>query len=201
MDFQSVKTAARVSEAVGYDAAKHILGRKRHLTVDTLGLVLRVFVRAASVGEREGAKRVLNRVKRMGKAVSRLHTIWVDGGYDGRPFMVWVMDVCRWIVQVVWRPAQTKGFSLLKKRWFVERTFGWLLQSRRLVRDARVTARNIRDVDLPCHDSFDGAAFGIKTHTSYLFKRPLRKVLVVILRAITLDAKVAKSRINCLILG
>lgn len=135
VDSQSVKTAAGVSDAVGYDAAKLIKGRKRHLTVDTLGLVLRVFVSAASVGERNGAKRVLKRVKRMGKAVSRLHTIWVDGGYDGQPFMQWVMNVCRWIVQVVLRPEQTKGFVLLKKRWVVERTFGWLMASRRLVRD------------------------------------------------------------------
>ena len=135
VDSQSVKTAALVSEAVGYDAAKQIKGRKRHLTVDTLGLVLRVFVSAANVGEREGAKRVLKRVKRMDKAVSRVHTIWVDGGYNGEPFMQWVMDVCRWIVLVVLRPEQTKGFVLLKKRWVVERTFGWLMGSRRLVRD------------------------------------------------------------------
>ena len=72
---QSVNTAAGVSQAVGYDAAKQIQGRKRHLTVDTLGLVLRVFMSAASIGEREGAKRVLKRVKRMDRAVSRLHTI------------------------------------------------------------------------------------------------------------------------------
>ena len=103
VDSQSVKTAALVSEAVGYDAAKQIKGRKRHLTVDTLGLVLRVFVSAANVGEREGAKQVLKRVKRMDKAVSRVHTIWVDGGYNGEPFMQWVMDVCRWIVLVVLR--------------------------------------------------------------------------------------------------
>jgi len=75
-----------------------------------LGLVLRVFVTAANVGEREGGKRVLKRVNQMG---TRLHTIWVDGGFDGEPFMRWVMDVCRWIVQVVLRP-QTKGFVLLK---------------------------------------------------------------------------------------
>jgi putative transposase len=93
---QSVKSAAMVSEAVGFDAGKLIKGRKRFLTVDTLGLVLRVLVTAASVGEREGGKRVLKRVKHMGKAVSRLHTVWVDGGFDGNPFMFWVMDVCRW---------------------------------------------------------------------------------------------------------
>lgn len=135
LDSQSVKSAAMVSEQVGFDAGKLIKGRKRFVTVDTLGLVLRVFVTAASVGEREGGKRVLRRVKCMDKAVSRLHTIWVDGGFDGNPFMVWVMDLCRWIVQVVLRPEQTKGFVLLKKRWVVERTFGWLMESRRLVRD------------------------------------------------------------------
>lgn len=135
IDSQSVKTAAMVSEQVGFDAGKLIKGRKRFLTVDTLGLVLRVVVSAASVGEREGGKRVLKRVKRMDKAGARLHTIWVDGGFDGAPFMQWVMDTCRWIVQVVLRPEQTKGFVLLKKRWVVERTFGWLMGSRRLVRD------------------------------------------------------------------
>lgn len=122
IDSQSVKSAAMVSQMVGYDAGKKIKGRKRFMTVDTLGLVLRVLVTAASVPEREGGKRVLKRVKQMGNSVSRLHTIWVDGGFDGEPFMMWVMDVCRWIVQVVLRPEQTQGFVLLKKRWVVERT-------------------------------------------------------------------------------
>jgi transposase len=135
VDSQSVKTAAGISESVGYDAGKKIKGRKRFLTVDTLGLVLRVWVSAASVGEREGGKQVLQRVKQQGQAVSRLHTIWVDGGFSGDLFMQWVMDVCRWIVQVVLRPEQTKGFVLLKKRWVVERTFGWLMHCRRLTRD------------------------------------------------------------------
>jgi len=135
IDSQSVKSAAMVHQAVGFDAAKQIKGRKRFISVDTLGLVLRVFVTAASVGERKGGKRVLKRVKRMGSKVARLTTIWVDGGFDGAPFMMWVMDVCRWIVQVVLRPEQTKGFTVLKKRWVVERTFGWLMGCRRLVRD------------------------------------------------------------------
>lgn len=67
--------------------------------------------------------------------MTRLHTIWVDGGFDGEPFLRWVMDVCRWIVQVVLRPEGSKGFVLLPKRWVVERTFGWLMHCRRLVRD------------------------------------------------------------------
>jgi hypothetical protein len=73
IDSQSVKSAAMVSESVGFDAGKLLKGRKRFLSVDTLGLVLRVLVTAASVGEREGGKRVFKRVKRMGKDVSRLH--------------------------------------------------------------------------------------------------------------------------------
>jgi len=135
IDSQSVKSAAMVSQSVGYDAGKKIKGRKRFMTVDTLGLVLRVLVSAASVPERSGGKQVLNRVRKMGDKVSRLTTIWTDGGFDGPTFMMWVMDFCRWIVQVVLRPEQTKGFTLLKKRWVVERTFGWLMGCRRLVRD------------------------------------------------------------------
>lgn len=118
-----------VSLEVGYDAGKLFKGRKRFATVDTLGLVLRVLVCAASVGERTGGKQVLQKVNQMGCAVSRLHTIWVDAGYDGNPFMQWVMHICRWIVQVVLRPQEHKGFVILPKRWVVERTFGWLTRA------------------------------------------------------------------------
>jgi putative transposase len=135
LDSQAVKSAAGGHAAVGFDAGKKSTGRKRFLTVDTLGLVLRVFVSAASTGERDGGKKVLQRVRQRGKAVSRLHTIWGEGGFDGEPFMQWVIGWCRWIVQVVLRPEQTKGFVLLKKRWVVERTVGWLMHGRRLVRD------------------------------------------------------------------
>jgi transposase len=138
IDSQSVKTAAGVNQAVGYDGGKQIKGRKRFMSVDTLGLVLRVFVTAADVSEQKGGKQVLKKVKEMGNQVSRLHTIWVDGGYKGNPFMKWVMDVCRWIVIVVLRSDDAKGFELLPKRWVVERTFGWLMHCRRLVRDYEV---------------------------------------------------------------
>ncbi|MBD2730241.1 IS5 family transposase [Nostoc sp. FACHB-892] len=135
IDSQSVKTTAMVHEAVGYDAGKKIKGRKRFMTVDTLGLVLRVLVTGANVPEREGGKQVLKKVKQMNQKISRLTTIWVDSGFDGMPFMQWVMDFYRWVVQVVLRPKEHKGFVLLPKRWVVERTFGWLMGCRRLVRD------------------------------------------------------------------
>jgi putative transposase len=139
IDSQSVKSAAGVHQEVGFDGGKVIKGRKRFLSVDTLGLVLRVLVTAANVGERTGGKRVLKRVKRMDKAVSRLTTIWVDGGFDGAPFLMWVLDVCRWIVQVVLRPEQSQGFVLLKKRWVVERTLGWLIAKSHKVRQVILT--------------------------------------------------------------
>jgi putative transposase len=135
LDSQSVETATMISTDVGYDAGKQIHGRKRHITVDLLGLVLRVLVTSASVPERQGAKKVLKRVHRMRNKVKRLHTIWMDGGDRGEDFMRWVMDMFQWIVEIVLRPLEKKGFVLLPKRWVVERTFGWLNWCRRLSKD------------------------------------------------------------------
>jgi transposase len=120
---------------VGYDAGKQIKGHKRFMTVDIMGLVLRVKVTVASVPEREGGKQVLKLVLQMSKGVSRLHTIWADVGFDGNPFMMWVTDVCQWTQAGGAATRETKGFVLLKKRWVVERTFGWLMGCRRVVRD------------------------------------------------------------------
>lgn len=114
IDSQSVNSAAMVSQEVGFDRGM-ILGRKRFLTVDTLGLVLRVLVTSTGVGERAGGRRVLKRVKAIGQGVSRLHTIWTDQGFDREPFIMSVMDVCRWIVQVVLRPEQTLMICLAQK--------------------------------------------------------------------------------------
>lgn len=149
VDSQSVETATMISQEVGYDAGKKIHGRKRHLSVDLLGLVLRVLVTSASLPERQGAKQVLKRVHDTGNQVKRkvcrteysvrralrLHTIWMDGGYRGEEFMRLVMDMFRWIVEIVLRPLEKKGFVHLPKRWVVERTFGWLNWCRRLSKD------------------------------------------------------------------
>ena len=132
LDSQTVPTVAMVHQAVGFDCFKATEGRKRHTVVDTLGLVMCVLVTAASLPEREGGKQVLQRLSELGDKVCRLYLVWVDGGYSGLPFLQWVMDRCRWVVYPVLRPEQTKGFVLLKKRWIVERTFGWWQWSRRL---------------------------------------------------------------------
>ena len=102
--------------------AKRYTGVNDITCVDLLGLVLRVLVTSASLTERTGAKKVLQRVHHMGDRIHRLHTIWMDGGYRGEDFMQWVMDMFRWIVEVVLRPLEKKGFVLLPKRWVVERT-------------------------------------------------------------------------------
>jgi putative transposase len=132
LDSQSVKSDGH-GGAVGYDAGKKIKGRKRHLLVDTLGLVLGVVVTPADCPERDGARQVLEQV---GGWFTRLRKLWVDGGYSGENFAQWVR--AQWPkleVEVVKRSDTTSGFTVLPRRWIVERTFGWLMRHRRLVRD------------------------------------------------------------------
>ena len=74
-------------------------------------------------------------VLQMKDKVKRLHTIWMDGGYRGEDFAHWIIDIFRWIVEVVVRPLGNKGFTLLPKPWVVQRTFGWLNWCRRLSKD------------------------------------------------------------------
>ncbi len=138
LDSQSVKTATPAAIEVGYDAAKHIKGRKRHLLVDTLGLVLMVVVTAAHVPERAGAKLVLARLHQVRHWVERLVVIWVDGGYKGQEMMQWVMNCYRWLFQTVLRRDNVKGFVPIAQRWKVERTFGWFNWCRRLSKDYEI---------------------------------------------------------------
>jgi putative transposase len=138
LDSQSVKTATPAAIEVGYDSAKQIKGRKRHLLVDTLGLVLMVVVSAANVPERVGAKLVLARLHSVRPWVKRLVVIWADGGYKGQEMMQWVMDSYRWVFQAVLRTDDSKGFVPIAQRWKVERTFGWFNWCRRLSKDYEI---------------------------------------------------------------
>ena len=136
LDSQSVKSAGHGGR-VGYDPGKRIKGRKRHLVVDTLGLVLGVAVTPASTTERDGAQQVLGRVLGW---FTWLRILWVDGGYTGATFAQWVQGLRpKLAVTVVKRSDATVGFKGLPRRWVVERTFGWLMRQRRRVRDYETT--------------------------------------------------------------
>ncbi len=114
-------------------------GRKRHLLVDVMGLVLLVIVHAASVQEQDGAKRVFEHIQ--GRH-PRLRLVWADAGYKVQWLLDWVQITCAWVLEIVSRPEGSKGFVLLPRRWVVERTFGWLSHYRVLSKDYEVLPRN-----------------------------------------------------------
>ena len=105
-------------------------GRKRHLVVDTMGLLLAVVVHAANVQDRDGAKLVLQKLT---DRFPRLQLIWADGGYAGQ-LIAWVHELGGWLLEIVKRPDESK-FVVLPRRWVVERTFAWLGRHRRLSKD------------------------------------------------------------------
>ena len=117
LDSQSVKTT-EIAGLRGYDAGKKVKGRKRHILVDTMGLLLIVVVHVASVQDRDGAKLVLEKVP---GRLTRLVWIWVDGAYAGQ-LVHWVKTTCRCVLEIVKRSDEGKGFEVLPHRWTVERT-------------------------------------------------------------------------------
>jgi transposase len=140
LDAQSVKSSEG-GQARGVDMGKKITGRKRHLVVDTLGLILVVAVTAASVQDRPGGKAVLARLAARFPSVA---LVWADGGYANSidaGLLGWARDNLGLTLEIVRRSDDAKGFKVLPRRWVVERTFGWLVRNRRLARDyERLTA-------------------------------------------------------------
>ena len=132
VDSQTVKAADTVGAGSrGFDSGKRINGRKRHLAVDVEGFLLAVVVTAANVGDRMGAKLLVIALLNI---CTRLKLIWGDSGYDGAPLAGWVQAVARIRLQVIKR-TELHTFRVVPRRWVVERSFGWLLRYRRLVRD------------------------------------------------------------------
>lgn len=130
LDSQSIKTT-ETPGVQGYDAGKKVNGRKRHILVDVMGLLLMVIVHAANIQDRDGARIVLE--KSNGK-FPRLQLIWADGGYAGK-LIDRVKQICNWTLEIVKRSDNIKGFQVLPHRWVVERTFGWLNRYRQLSKD------------------------------------------------------------------
>ena len=142
IDSQAVKGTGVGGPERGYDGAKRLSGRKRHILVDTSGLVLGAHVHAASLHDRDGAQRLLS--DELKWELPRMELLWADGAYT-RGFREWALRERGWRVEVphhpdrqLWRyglEEKPRGFLVLPRRWVVERTFAWLGQARRLAKD------------------------------------------------------------------
>lgn len=132
LDSQSVRAAETVgADSRGWDAGKKVAGRKRHVLVDTLGLVLVVLVTAASVQDRDGARPALEFLRDLYEKVT---LVWADGGYAGQ-LVHWAKEKLQLTLAIVKRSDDVKGFVVRPRRWVVERSLSGICQRRRCVRD------------------------------------------------------------------
>lgn len=124
----------------GFDAGKKVTGRKRHILVDTLGLLLNVVVHPANVQDRDGASLVLDRRTR--RLFPFIERIFADAGYQGAKMGKVVAETGCWMLEIVKR-GEAHRFVVVPKRWIVERTFAWISRNRRLARDYERYARTV----------------------------------------------------------
>jgi len=132
MDSQSVKTTEESGLIKGYDGGKQVKGRKRHLLVDTLGLLLAAYVTPANTSDQEGARRLLAGLKPL---QPRLELIWADSAYRGDALATWCATEGAWRVEIIKRVPHVQGFVVRPWGWIVERTLAWVGRQRRLSKD------------------------------------------------------------------
>jgi len=132
-DSQSAKSAEG-GEKRGFDGGKLISGRKRHLLVDTLGLVVLAKVTAANVQDVPAGKQLFCALAEKPGLLTRLQKIFADGSYRGE-LLDWVQTHLNAVLEIVLKLGDQKGFQVLPKRWIIERTFAWITRNRRLARD------------------------------------------------------------------
>src|SRR5450631_1018530 len=139
VDSQSVDTTSG-GEQRGRDNAKNVDGRKRHIVVDSMGLLLAVLVTAADVDDAKGAAQVFARLE--GQPLSRVGRMFADSKYHNHALYKWVAEEARWELVIVSRPKGSEGWVKLPLRWTVERTFAWLGKCRRLSKDRERTVQS-----------------------------------------------------------
>ena len=132
MDSQSVRIAEESGGIKGYDAGKNVAGRKRHLLVDTSGLLLAARVTPANISDNRGARELL---AGLAPLIPHLELIWADGAYSGKKLRRWCEEYAGWRLEVVPRNTVSPTFEVLPRRWVVERSFAWICRNRRLAKD------------------------------------------------------------------
>lgn len=132
MDSQTVKGTPESAKESGFDGGKLMKGRKRHIVSDTIGCLIVVVVHAANIHDSRGSRKVLTALFGV---VDTIKKIWADSAYKGKEFSQWAKDQFECIFEVVKKKKTSQGFQVLPRRWVVERTFAWLIRSRRLSKD------------------------------------------------------------------
>ncbi len=135
IDSQSIKTTESGGPR-GYDAGKKIKGRKRHIVTDMLGNLVGWLVHSADIQDRDGAAPTLATIRTL---YPWMRHIFADGGYAGDKLRTELAGMGRWTIEIIKRSDTAKGFTVLPKRWVVERTFAWLGRCRRLAKDFETT--------------------------------------------------------------
>jgi transposase len=160
LDMQSARTTEK-GGARGYDGAKKINERKRHLLVDTTGLVMKAKAHPADLADRDGVRLLL---ERSGAAFSRLGHLWADAGYGGSALREWITERLGLSLEIVqrrsrwaWVPKEDvepepipAGLEVIKRRWVVERTFAWISRNRRMSRDSEFLAETTEALVYVC---------------------------------------------------
>jgi len=137
LDSQSVKIAGN-GDDVGFDGNKHMKGRKRHIAVDILGLLLLVWVTPANMPDCDGGAQLCDELQ---QTAPRVKKVWADSAYSGN-LVEYVTHWCRFVLEIVKKLPKQHGFQVQPKRWIVERTFAWLNQQRRLSKEYERTTKS-----------------------------------------------------------
>ena len=173
IDSQTVK-ATEVGGPHGYDGGKRLNGRKRHIVVDTLGLLLAVTVTTAAADDGTAAPQVLKKLSR--ESFPRLKKLWGDNKYDNHSLDEWISEHGWYVIEVKSRPPGSKGFRVIKWRWVVERTFAWLGRCRIQSRDyERKTESSEAQVQISMIGLMLRRLAGERHNAPFRYPRPARK--------------------------